>query len=181
MKLGAGLFLALIFLQALHATPAQAGFAAFSASNLPLAPIWHAQQAIDFVVIGTHSEHSTSKSSSASIGVSYGTSGFNVTASASKSQGDGADLVHTNTTVSAGQARPVWRCNRSDFDLCNKVMSRRQIFTLRNLFFRTWVACIPVASPSKSLSRWIYKEGRTTPPINRKQTSVPADTHNNLP
>ena len=181
-QLCAPLFLALCILQTLLATPVQAEFATFSASNLPLAPIQLAQEAIDFIVIRTRSEHSTSKSSSASIGVSYGTSGFNVSASASKSkgQGDGADLVHTHTTVSAGQARPVWRCNRSDFHLCNKVMSRRQIFTLRNLFFRTWVACIPVASPSKSLSRWIYKEGRTTPPIYREQTSVPADTHNNL-
>ena len=105
-QLCAPLFLALCILQTLLATPVQAEFATFSASNLPLAPIQLAQEAIDFIVIRTRSEHSTSKSSSASIGVSYGTSGFNVSASASKSkgQGDGADLVHTNTTVSAGQA-----------------------------------------------------------------------------
>ena len=81
-QLCAPLFLALCILQTLLATPVQAEFATFSASNLPLAPIQLAQEAIDFIVIRTRSEHSTSKSSSASIGVSYGTSGFNVSARA---------------------------------------------------------------------------------------------------
>ena len=45
-QLGAPLFLALCVLQTLFATPAQAEFAAFSASNLPLASIQRAQAAI---------------------------------------------------------------------------------------------------------------------------------------
>ena len=54
-QLGAPLFLALCVLQTLFATPAQAEFAAFSASNLPLASIQRAQAAIDLVVNETSS------------------------------------------------------------------------------------------------------------------------------
>jgi len=53
----------------------------------------------------TADQHSTNKSSSGSIGVSLGTSGFGVTASGSTGRGnaDGSDVSHTNTHVEAGK------------------------------------------------------------------------------
>lgn len=53
----------------------------------------------------TSSEKSTNSSSSGSIGISYGTDGLllNLSASAGKGRGDGADTGYTNTQVKAGQ------------------------------------------------------------------------------
>ncbi|CAL60680.1 conserved hypothetical protein; putative haemagglutination activity domain [Herminiimonas arsenicoxydans] len=52
----------------------------------------------------TDEQHSTNKSSSGSIGISIGTSGFGVTASASTGRGnaDGKDVSWTNTHINAG-------------------------------------------------------------------------------
>ncbi len=52
----------------------------------------------------TDEQHSTNKSSSGSIGISIGTSGFGVTASASSGRGnaDGKDVSWTNTHINAG-------------------------------------------------------------------------------
>ncbi len=52
----------------------------------------------------TAEQHSTNKNSSASIGISVGTSGFGVTLAASGGRGnaDGSDVTHTNTHVEAG-------------------------------------------------------------------------------
>jgi filamentous hemagglutinin len=52
----------------------------------------------------TASQHGTNSSSSGSLGVSFGTSGFLVNASASKGKGraDGEDTFYTNTQVKAG-------------------------------------------------------------------------------
>src|SRR3546814_13024892 len=52
----------------------------------------------------TAEQHSSNKSSSGSIGVSIGTSGFGVTASASSGRGkaDGSDVSWTTTHVTAG-------------------------------------------------------------------------------
>jgi filamentous hemagglutinin len=57
----------------------------------------------------TDEQHSTNKSSSASLGVSFGTDGFLVTASASGGRGraDGSDVTWTNTHVDAGNSLTV--------------------------------------------------------------------------
>lgn len=57
----------------------------------------------------TAEQHSSNKSSSGSIGISIGTSGFGVTASASKGRGkaDGSDVSWTNTHVEAGNVLAV--------------------------------------------------------------------------
>ncbi|WP_034301280.1 hemagglutinin repeat-containing protein [Herbaspirillum sp. RV1423] len=51
----------------------------------------------------SNEEHSTNKGSSASIGISFGSSGFmvNASASGSRGKGDGSDSDHTNTHVNA--------------------------------------------------------------------------------
>ncbi len=52
----------------------------------------------------TYEQHSTNQSRSASIGVSFGTSGFGVTASGSQGRGnaDGSDVTWSNTRIEAG-------------------------------------------------------------------------------
>lgn len=65
----------------------------------------HADDAIELLAAkNTAEQHSTNKSSSASVGFSIGTSGIGITVAASKGRGqaDGSDVSWTNTHVEAG-------------------------------------------------------------------------------
>jgi len=75
----------------------------------------------------TADQHSTNKSSSASVGVSFGTGGFGVTASASKGRGnaDGSDVNWTNARVEAGNQ--VAMTSGSDTTLKGAVVAAPQI------------------------------------------------------
>lgn len=75
----------------------------------------------------TDEQHSTNKSSSGSIGLSIGTGGFGVTASASSGRGnaDGSDVSWTNTHVDAGNQLVL--AAGGDANLIGAVVSGKQV------------------------------------------------------
>lgn len=75
----------------------------------------------------TDEQHSTNKSSSGSIGISIGTSGFGVTASASSGRGnaDGSDVNWSNTHVNA--ANQLALVSGGDANLIGAVASGKQV------------------------------------------------------
>jgi filamentous hemagglutinin len=77
--------------------------------------------------MNTAEQHSTNKSSSASIGVSFGTSGFLVTASASGARGnaDGSDVTWTNAHVDAGNKLTLK--SGGDMNLIGAVATGKQV------------------------------------------------------
>lgn len=87
-----------------------------------------AEDQIDLVAAkNTEEQHSTNKSSSGSIGISFGTGGFGVTASASSGRGnaDGSDVSWTNTHVDAGNQ--VVLASGGDANLIGAVVSGKQV------------------------------------------------------
>ncbi|MBX9800870.1 MAG: hemagglutinin repeat-containing protein [Burkholderiaceae bacterium] len=75
----------------------------------------------------TNEQHSTNKSSSGSVGISIGTAGFGVTASANSGRGnaDGSDVSWTNTHVDA--ANQVVLASGGDANLIGAVVSGKQV------------------------------------------------------
>jgi len=75
----------------------------------------------------TDEQHSTNKSSSGSVGLSIGTGGFGVTASASSGRGnaDGSDVSWTNTHVDAGNQLVL--AAGGDANLIGAVVSGKQV------------------------------------------------------
>ncbi|MFC7287069.1 hemagglutinin repeat-containing protein [Herminiimonas glaciei] len=75
----------------------------------------------------TDEQHSTNKSSSGSLGISFGTSGFGVTASASSGRGnaDGTDVDWTNSHVGAGNQLAL--VSGGDTNLIGAIASGKQV------------------------------------------------------
>lgn len=55
------------------------------------------------VAQNTASLHGSNQSDSGSIGISFGTSGFGISAGSARGKEAGDDLIHTNTHITAGQ------------------------------------------------------------------------------